>query len=499
MTTSTIPFSSVVNILPGVITAAGNAINLNEVVLSQSAYAPQNQVLNFSTATAVAAYFGVGTPEALIASGYFQGPDNALATPGLLKFLGYAESAVPGWLLGAASTPATLAALNLLSGTLSITVGGTAFTSSTINLTSVASFSAAAAAIQAAFTGPTFTVVYDALHQAFFINSTTTGAAATITYCTGSLAASLGLASTSGATLSQGANAATASGTLNWLIANDQNWATFQTTWVGTLTEREAFATWSNANQPRYLYLEWDQDAASSVFANSASFGGWLQANSFIGTLAIYGLAVHAAFVGSWAASLNFNQLNGRKTLCFQSQSGLLTTVNDDTTYTNVTSNGYNVYGSFGSNNPANDDQWMTPGSVSGSWKWADTYVNQIWLNANLQLGVVKGMRSIGQIPYNSDGDALLSGFCAGAISAALNFGAIRTGVTLSASQVQQVINLCGTDVSKTITAKGYYLFTNAAGTAASVRVARGSPPAILLYQDGESVQSFTMPSLVIQ
>ena len=32
----------------------------------------------------------------------------------------------------------------------------------------------------------------------------------------------------------------------------------------------------------------------------------------------------------------------------------------DGVTYANVTSNGYNVYGSFGSNNPANDADWMT-------------------------------------------------------------------------------------------------------------------------------------------
>jgi hypothetical protein len=80
-----------------------------------------------------------------------------------------------------------------------------------------------------------------------------------------------------------------------------------------------------------------------------------------------------------------------------------------------------------------------------------------------------------------------------------LNFGAIRTGVSLSASQIQQVINLVGSDVSATITAQGYYLYTNAAGTAANVRAARQSPPAILIYQDGESVQSITMPSLVVQ
>jgi hypothetical protein len=168
-------------------------------------------------------------------------------------------------------------------------------------------------------------------------------------------------------------------------------------------------------------------------------------------------------------------------------------------TYDNVTSNGYNVYGAFGSNNPANNSEWMTPGSVSGDWLWADTYYGQIVLNSNLQVGIVDGLKSVGQVPYNSDGDALLASFCKPAIQAALNFGTIRVGVTLSASQIAQVINLVGSDVSPTIIAQGYYLYTDAAGTAASVRAARGSPPAILMYQDGESIQSITLPSLVIQ
>lgn len=496
---STIPFNTVADIVPGVLSAAGNAVDLNAVILSESIYAPQDQVLDFTTAADVAAYFGSSSPEAAIAAGYFQGPDNALATPGLLKFLGYAESAVSGWLLGISDTPATLAALQALSGTLIITVGGTEFTSSTISLSSVTSFSNAASTIQAAFTSPTFSVTYDSIHQAFLITTTATGAAATITYCTGTIASGLGLDEPSGGTLSQGAAVATPSAQLDWLTANDQNWASFLTTWSSEQSEQELFAAWSAANSPRYAYISWDTAAADDTANNPDCFGGYLQTTAAAGTLPVYGTALHAAFAASWAASLNFTQQNGRSTLCFRSQAGLATTVDDATTYANVTSNGYNVYGAFGSNNPANNSEWMTPGSVSGTWLWADTYFNQIWLNAQLQLGVVTGMKSVGQIPYNSDGDALLAGFVRPAITAALNFGAIRTGVALSASQIQQVINLVGADVSATITAQGYYFYSDAAGTAASVRVTRGSPPAILIYQDGESIQSMTLPSIVIQ
>lgn len=495
---STIPFSQVANILPGVLSAGGNAVDLSALVLSESIYAPQNEILAFANSPDVAAYFGQGSPEALIAAGYFQGPDNKTTTPGALYFLGYAEAAVPGWLLGA-TTGLTLAQLQALAGTLIITVGGTQFTSSEINLSAVGSFSAAAAAMLAAFTTPSFTIVYDVIHQAFLITSAATGAAATIGHCTGTLADALGLDTVSGGTLSQGANAAIPAAQMNEVISMFQNWATFLTAFASAQPEQQAFAEWAASQAPRYAYISWNAVAADDIPNNPNSFGGFLKSTNSSGTVPVYGTMLHAAFVASYAASLNFTQQGGRKTLCFRTQAGLVPSVDDQTTYDNVTSNGYNAYGAFGSNNPANNSEWMTPGSVAGQFLWADTYFNQIWLNAQLQLGIVTGFKSVGQIPYNSDGDALLAGFCAGAISAAKSFGAIRTGISLSASQIQQVIDLVGSDVSGTITAQGYYLFTDAAGTEPSVRATRGSPPAILLYQDGESVQSITMPSIVIQ
>lgn len=497
---STIPFDSAVKIIPGTLPAGGDSVDLSAVILSQSIYAPQQEVLGFENSADVAAYFGSGSPEAAIAAGYFKAPDNSLSTPGAIYFLGYAEAAVPGWLLGAASVPPNLAALNALSpGTLIITVGGTLFTSASINLSAAGSFSAAAALMLAGFTSPTFGIVYDALHQAFLITTSTTGATATIGYCTGTLAAGVGLNAASGGTLSQGAAATTPATALNWLTSVFQNWASFLTTWAASLNEREAFATWANANAPRYGYWSWDTDVADDTLNNAASFGGWLKANAFSGTFPMYGTALHATLGASWAASLNFGQENGRKTLCFRSQDGLAPSVDDDVTYGNVTSNGYNVYGAFGSNNPANNQEWMTPGSTPGKWLWADTYFNQIKLNADLQLGVITGFRNLGQIPYNASGDAYLAGFCASAIKSALNFGTIRTGVQMSASQIQDIIALVGSDVSGTIIAQGYYLFTDAANTDPTVKQARGTPPAILLYQDGESIQSLTMPSIVIQ
>ncbi len=495
----TIPFDQVANIQPGVLSAAGNAVDLNAVVLTQSTYAPQNQVLDFTTPTDVSNWFGATSTEASIAATYFAGPNNATATPGLLKFLGYAENAVPGWLLGGSLVSLTLSELQALTGTLIITVAGTQFTSSTITLSTATSFSDAATIIQAAFTSPTFSVAFDSIHQAFLITTSTTGPTETITYCTGTLATDLALDSSSGGTLSQGAEATTPATQMAWLMNNDQSLASCFTTGSSQQSEQEAFAAWATSVAPRYAYISWDTATADATPNNPASFGGYLLANQTNGVLPIYGTQQHAAFAASWAASLNFTQKNGRSTLAFRSQGGLPASVTDAETYAAVISNGYNVYASFGSNNPANNANWMTPGSMPGQWKWADTYFDQIWLNANLQLAVATGLQNVGQVPYNSTGDALIAGWCRGPITNAVNFGAIRAGVQLSAAQIQQVTNLIGVDVSSTLYAKGWYLYSNAAGTASSVRSSRGSPPVTLLYVDGESVQSITMPSIVIQ
>ena len=204
-----------------------------------------------------------------------------------------------------------------------------------------------------------------------------------------------------------------------------------------------------------------------------------------------------AAFVCAFAASLNFSRLNGRATLDFKAQSGLVPSITNPTAYAAILSNGYNCYGAFGSNNPANNANWFTPGSVSGDWLWADTYLNQIWLNANLQLAMVNLLQQVGAIPYNSQGNALIYAAALDPINAAINFGAIRTGINVSAAQAAEIQYALGFNAAPTIASQGFYLQI---GTAtAQTRAARQSPPITLYYQDGEAVQQITLASIAIQ
>ena len=494
---STIPFSQVVQVVPSVLSANGIAVDLNGLVLSQNALAPYGTVLQFADAAGVQKYFGATSTEASIANIYFNGYQGGTQLPGSLLMTRYPETAIAGWLRSGSLASVTLAQLQALTGTLTITVAGTALTSSAINLSAATSFSNAATIIQAAFTTPTFAVTYDSISSSFIFTTNTVGAAQTITYATGTLSAGLRLTQATSAVLSQGADVAAPASFMAGILLQNQNWATFMTTWEPAITEQQAFAQWSNSAAPRWLYVCQDSDAGALVANNTTTFGNYLQVNKLVGTLPIFGDYTLAAFVCGYAASLNFSRTNGRATLCFKSQSGLVPSVTNSTDYQAVLSNGYNCYGAFGSNNPANNTNWFTPGSVSGQWLWADTYLNQIWLNANLQLALVNLLTSVSAVPYNAQGNGLIYSAALDPITAAVNFGAIRAGIQVSSSQAAQIEYALGFDASTVLYSQGWYLQILPA--TAQTRAARQSPPIVLYYQDGEVVQNIKMASIAIQ
>jgi hypothetical protein len=495
---STIPFSQVVQVVPSVLSANGIAVDLNGLVLTQNALAPYGTVLNFSDADGVQSYFGAGSDEATIASIYFNGYQNGTQLPGSLLMTRYPEVAISGWLRSGSMASVTLGQLQTFTGTLAITIAGVVQTSGTINLSAATSFSSAASIIQSGFTSPGFTVSYNSTQSAFVFTTIATGATQTVNFAaTGTLATNLRLTQATGAIVSQGADIAAPATFMANILTQNQNWATFMTVWEASLTEKEAFAQWSNSASPRWLYVCQDSDPNALVANNTITFGNYLQVNQLIGTCPIYGNLTHAAFVCGFAASLNFNRLNGRATLDFKSQSGLVPSVTNSTQYTAVVSNGYNCYGAFGSNNPANNANWFTPGSVSGKWLWADTYLNQIWLNANLQLSMVNLLTQIGAVPYNSQGNGLIYSAALDPINSALNFGAIRAGINVSAAQAAEIQYALGFNAAPTIASQGFYLQISEA--TAQTRAARQSPPITLYYQDGEAVQQITMASIAIQ
>jgi hypothetical protein len=496
-----IPASQIVTVNPGVLSAGGNALALNGVILTNDTAVPIGTVQSFATSAAVAAFFGDNSTEAALASVYFRGRNNATLTPGLLYFSQYNTAAVSAYLRSGSMASTTLTQLQAFSGVLTLSVDGTPTTSASIDLATATSFSDAATKIEAGFTTPTFAVTYDSVRSAFVFTADSTGATSTITVATGTLAASLKLTTATGAVLSQGAAAATPNTAMNAIIAQTLNWATFMTAWEPSADDKVLFADWTNAQNNRFAYAMWSTEAAALTAPDTTSSMAQIIDAGYSGTCGIYvdptldNTGEVAAFILGATASLDFARTNGRITFAFKYLSGLIASVTDATVATNLKTNGYNFVGSYAT---ASDDfTFFYPGSVSGDYLFLDEYVNQIYLNSQLQLAAMVLLTSVNSIPYNDDGKTLVRAALMDPINEGLNFGLIREGVALSSSQAAQVNSAAGIIIDGVLSTRGWYLQINDA--TAQVRAARGSFPSTLWYADGGSVHSIVLASIVIQ
>lgn len=492
---NSIPISQIVKVNPSVLAAAGAAIDLNGLILTNSPAIPLNTVQAFSSAKDVATTFGNDSQEAKMATIYFNGYSIGTKQPALLYFAQYAGSTLPASLKGGSLASMTLAQLKAITGTLQVTVDGVVRGAAvTYNIANATSFTDAANGLSTILGVP---VSYDVTASAFVISSPTTGAGSTITQASGAMATALKLTTATGATIFPAAASPAPSipDFMNSILGLIQNWALFTTTYEPVLADKKAFSDWTSAQSLRFGYVGFDSDVAAKAAVDTTSWGAYLKETTLDGSIPIYGNNTHAAFVLGFAASLDFDRLNGRSTLAFKTQSGLVPSVTNSSDATNLENNGYNFYGAYAS---AKDNfNFMYAGKLSGTWKWLDTYLNQIWLNANLQYSMVKLLMNVGSIPYNTQGYTLVEAACLDPIYAAINFGAIRTGIALSESQKAQMQNALGVDASGAIQAKGFYL--QIAPATAQQRIDRTSPSMTLYYTDGGSIQRLTLASIEVQ
>lgn len=505
-----IPAKKLVNVIPGVIGAGGAALALSGLILTANTAVPIGAVQQFSTADAVSAFFGPNSTEAKLGAIYFAGFDNSTAKPANLLFWQYPTAPVSAYLRGGSVASMTLTQLQAIAaGTMSVTVDGVVKTSSSINLSTATSFSDAASKITTAFTGGP-TVTYDAQRAAFVATSGTTGATSTIGFGSGAMATALNLTQALGAVTSQGAAASTPAGAMTAIVAKALNWAAFMTTFEPVTADKIAFGTWASQQGDRFAYACWDTDINATAQGNTTSFGAQAKALSLSGSIpltadanvaAALGVTVTdlaqplAAFMLGYLASIDFARTNGRTTAAYRSQGGIVPGVTDATVGDTLIANGYNFYGNYATSQQS--FTFLQPGQISGRFKWIDSFANEVWMNANFQQVLMAFMASAGSIPYNNVGYADIETVLQDPINQALDFGAIRGGVSLSGSQIVAVNSYAGQSIDSVLSTRGWYLSIKDPG--AAVRAARGTPQMTFFYCDGGSVQQMSLASLLVQ
>lgn len=511
MTIAAIPARKFVNSLPSVLSASGTAPGMNGIFLDTDASIPIGTVQGFANQPAVAAWYGPSSSQAQLATNYFNAFNGAQQIPSELFFFQYNTSSVAGYNRGGSLASLTLTQLQGLSGTITVLIDGVSHTSANINLASATSFTNAAGLIQTGLqTGTpstTATVTWDALRKSFVITSGTTGASSSVGYATdNSLSPGLKFTSAAGAVLSAGAVAQTPAGAMNQIVTQTQNWASFSSTFdpdngaAGGPIKLQ-FSSWCNGEEGAYAYVGWDTDVTPSAEADdTACYAQQVTAAEYNGTIPVWAPtatagAQKAAFIMGSIAAINFGATDGRVDFMYISQTGLTPDVSDETTYDNLTGNGYNFYCVAATK--SQQFNFFAEGSMPGEWTWIDPYINQLYFNALMQNDLLTYRTTVKWIPYTSAGYGGVRQALQGDINQMGDFGAWVAGTTLSSEQIAEVNQASGANIATTLQNQGWYL--QILDPPESVKQSRGSPFITLWYADGGSIHQLTINSVDLE
>lgn len=484
-----IPASNIVTVNPAVIGTGGDALDLNTVVLSDSSVYPINQ---YASAADVGAVYGYNSKEYQFAQCYFDGYVGSTIKPATLFIARYNQTDISARLIGASVKSLQLNELQAIKGDLTLTIDGTVITA-TIDLSKAKSFSDAAVKIKEALTND---VVFDTQLQAFIISSPSAGAGSAISFASGTAAEALCLTENTGAIADNATKADSPDSVMERVSGYTLNYAVITT--IGdafTQDVLKALAKWNSKQNSRYWFVYYAQELTALIANNTNCFASWLKENAISGTTAIYGTLEQAGLACGYAASINFRELNGRSTMEFKRQSGIAASVTALKDATALESNGYAYYGAWATANER--FIFFRNTRVSGDFAWVDTYLNQVYFNAQLQLAFMNMLISYKAIPYDAEGIAIHRAAAQDPINEMLNFGGIQRGVNLSEAQKSQINYEAGFDAARQIETTGYCLLINQAS--AQVRGQRESLPLKLWYADGGSVHTVNLASIAVQ
>ncbi|TDN54907.1 uncharacterized protein DUF3383 [Buttiauxella sp. JUb87] len=494
---STIPLSVDFNITPNVVTPAGDAVDANGLMLTDNELVPVGAVVSYFSAADISALMGSDSKEFLAGQQYFNGYENSSVIPGELLMSRIVTEDVAGYLLSGNLKGVPLATLKAIpAGTITLTVDGTSVTSTSIDLSTATSFTDIASKLQTGIGTTKVAVEWLSVANRFIIRSATTGDDSAVSYANaGALATGLLLTAATAATVSPGSDAVTPTETMNNIINTNQNWIPFESLIDLDENENTELCAWTNSQKSRFVYVYRDTSAAATVANNPDCFyQKVVVANGYEGIVPVYGSYLYGVMPLAYSASIDFARTNGRISFKFRGFSGLAPNVTDLATAQALKSNGYNFYGSYSLNKTM--AQYASDGAISGKFAWLDSFINQVWINANLVGAFANLFTNNQSYPFNDSGYGAISASVIDVANQGLTFGAIQKGVVLDAAQIRIVNNTVGKDISATLYSQGWYLYIPTQTGAA--RLDRDLKGVIFYYVDGQLIQSISMSSTAI-
>ena len=500
-----IPASELVRVQPRVLAGTGQDLAFNGLFLDTNGIIPTNTLVTFRDASSVSDYFGASSAEYRAARVYFNGYNNSFIKPTALYFWRANTSSVPAFIRGkafrASEIDSMIAAIQGADGgSATVSYSGNTVSVDKAATAAITAPSVAAEYLTAALKDTDISAVctWNPVLSCFILTAPAGNIAAGKSLgITGALATAMGLDSASAAASSLSALGETYTGILNNVTESTQNFVTYSTIDEVSKDDALLLASWSNdqyngSNQ--FLYAWWSTDEALKTEDASGTAATAFKDAEYIGTAGVYGAVEYAAFLMGAIASIDWDRTNGAITLAYKAQSGLAANVAVKAEAANLTANGVNFMGDYASRNDA--FILFQPGQTFGAWKWIDAYINSCWLNNALQVQILAGMEMAGRVPYNTIGYSRIRAWCADVIDRALNNGVIDRNVNISQTQINELINEAGEDISTELYNNGYVLQILDAD--ATIRQDRTSPSCNFWYTYAGSVHKINLPSTAV-
>ena len=506
-----LPASRVVQMTPRVLSGGANDLETNGLLLTKSGLIPASTpALAFSSASAVAAFFGPEAEETRFAQQYFMGVTNQQTAPRSLVIARRIADAAAAWVRGAGFKSSLAALKAITDGTLTLVISGNAVTGSGIDLSAATSLSDAASIIAKKIAGVTgsydsnlnaFTFTTEAVGKDAMIGLPGSAAAgaevgsavvgdATVAIEGTDLAPMLGLTLAQGAVLSQGADAMTPAQNLDAVCTVTQNWVGFTTLWEADLAEIRGYAAWADTYDD-YVYFPWSSDAKleSTLTAESSPLAQITDDYDVVAPIYFqdWGLAAMALGCG---ASIAWTRPQGMKTWFAKSASGLSPNVTDEAVADALEGNRINFLGQYATRN--DEFRFFNRGTLASSYYgFVDVLYGSIYLRSAIQTSCMAGFERSNRVPYNARGEALIRAWCQDPINRCLDSGVIDAGLELNESQQAQIMQELGDDgqdAIQAIVSKGYWIGVDLPDAAG--RANREAPNVTILYAYAGAVQT---------
>lgn len=450
-----IPFNKYVRIISGV--GGGNSVRQRDLIgrlFTDSPLVSPGVVLEFTSAADVATWFGSGSLEAQRANVYFGWVSPLITQAGRIGFSRWAEDGTDAQVIGN-NDPKTIGQwAGATAGVFSLTLNGVTYSVGPVNLAGAASLAAVATALQTAVRAANAalnaaTVTYGgSLGPQRFVVTVPNGVgeiqiASTTSTAAQDVATIAGLNFASSAINITGIDPQTPVDAVNAAANVTNNYGSFAFVPMLDLAEVQAVAAANETENVKFMFLQ------RVTQANAAAWSAALMGYASIGLVLDSAGEFPDMMPITIMAATNYNRRNSSMNYMYRTFSGMSATVSDGGISDAMDALRVNYYGATSTAGQA--ILFFQRGTLMGTGAAPtdmNVHANEQWLKDYAGSRIMSLQLSVGRIPANDQGRAMIGNILQEVIDAALYNGVISVGKTLTAVQKAYIGQLTGKELS---------------------------------------------------